>query len=249
MCLEKPWRPDLAAVLAALVLLTWMGGAAFAALAVRLMPPGDSATMAAMAISMVSFQGAALAWVHLFLSQHGTGWGEAFGLARRNYGRCALMVVAVMPLVIAGVFGLAKGSEVALEWAYDQTLWSWLKPEPQLAVKLLKEHWSPGVIALQGFAALVLAPVGEEVLFRGILYPLLRQRSRALAAAVTGVLFAGVHFYPVGFLPFAFLSLALVAVYEMTRNLFAPILLHSLFNTLNFVVIVARPKWAEQVFN
>jgi len=53
----------------------------------------------------------------------------------------------------------------------------------------------------------------------------------------------------VGFLSLIFLSMMLVFVYERTKNLFAPILLHSLFNTVNFVIIVAKPRWAEGLFN
>ncbi len=251
MFLERPW--NLAAVLrlGAAVLLTWAAGTLLAALVLQFMPRGhgDTATLLVMGISMLSFQGAAMVWVGIFLREHGTTWGEAFGLARRNYGQCAIIVLVLMPLVILGVLLLAKGSEMALGWAYKQTHWLFLKPEPQQMVKLLKQDWPPAAIALQGFAALVLAPVGEEVLFRGVLYRFLREWNRVGAAIVTSVVFAAVHFYPVGFLSFVFLSLALVAVYELTHNLFAPVLLHCLFNTVNFVIIVAQPKWAERVFN
>jgi membrane protease YdiL (CAAX protease family) len=251
MISERPWHLAAVLRLGAAVLLTWAGGTLLAALVVHLLPRGhgDTATLLVMGISMVSFQGAALVWVGIFLREHGTTWGDGFGLARRNYGHCAVIVLVVMPLVILGVLLLAKGSELALGWAYKQTHWLFLKPEPQQMVKLLKQEWPPAAVVLQGFAALVLAPVGEEVLFRGVLYPVLRRRHRVGAALLTSFVFAAVHFYPVGFLSFMFLSIALVAVYELTHNLFAPILLHCLFNTVNFVIIVAQPKWAERVFN
>ena len=70
-----------------------------------------------------------------------------------------------------------------------------------------------------------------------------------LALWTSAVLFAAVHGNAVGFPVFIFLSLVLVALYEQTKNIFAPILLHALFNTVNFVMIVAQPKWAEKFLN
>ena len=85
-------------------------------------------------------------------------------------------------------------------------------------------------------------------MFRGVLYSAIRQRgSRSLAMGTTAVLFALIHFYPVGFLPLIFLSLVQIVIYERTQSLFAPICLHALFNTVNFTLIVAHPKWAEEL--
>jgi hypothetical protein len=102
---------------------------------------------------------------------------------------------------------------------------------------------------LQGVVAMALAPLAEEVLFRGVLYTALKQHGhRQLAVWTSALLFATIHFYPVGLLSLIFLAVLLVVVYERTKNLFAPILLHSLFNAVNFAFIVAHPKWAQDLF-
>ena len=90
-----------------------------------------------------------------------------------------------------------------------------------------------------GAAAVLLAPVAEEVLFRGILYPAIKQAGHPWVALWgTALLFAAVHMNLVTFLPLAVLALVLTALYERTNNLLAPITAHVLFNALNFVTLL-----------
>lgn len=83
--------------------------------------------------------------------------------------------------------------------------------------------------------AVVLAPLCEEVLFRGLLYPAFRGKIGAgLAMAVTAALFALVHqpqTYPAIFV----LGMALAYVYERTGTLAAPITFHAMFNGWTFL--------------
>jgi membrane protease YdiL (CAAX protease family) len=81
--------------------------------------------------------------------------------------------------------------------------------------------------------------VAEEVLFRGILYPAIKQAGHPRVALWgTALLFAAVHMNLVTFLPLAVLALVLTALYERTNNLLAPITAHVLFNALNFVTLL-----------
>ena len=83
--------------------------------------------------------------------------------------------------------------------------------------------------------AVVLAPLCEEVLFRGLLYPAFRNKiGRGLAMTVTALLFMLVHTpqtYPAIFI----LGLALAYVYERTGTLAAPIAFHAIFNGWTFL--------------
>jgi hypothetical protein len=75
-------------------------------------------------------------------------------------------------------------------------------------------------------------------LFRGILYPAIKQAGfPRIALWSTVLLFAAVHLNAVTFLPLAVLALILTALYERTDNLLAPITAHALFNALNFVAL------------
>jgi membrane protease YdiL (CAAX protease family) len=94
---------------------------------------------------------------------------------------------------------------------------------------------SSGQLAVLGFVTILLAPLAEEVLFRGILYPWIKQIGfPRLALWGTSLLFAVVHMNLVTLLPLLLLALLLAQLYERTDNLLAPISAHALFNALNF---------------
>jgi hypothetical protein len=93
----------------------------------------------------------------------------------------------------------------------------------------------PGRITL-GAAAVLLAPPAEEILFRGVLYPAIKQAGfPRLALWVSTLLFAAVHGNVPTFVPLAVLALVLTALYEHTNNLLAPITAHAVFNAVGLV--------------
>lgn len=78
---------------------------------------------------------------------------------------------------------------------------------------------------------LVAAPVGEEALFRGLIYPLLRKRVSILVSTlVTAAVFGLAHGNAVQFALTLPLALLLALVYERTRVLWPCVLLHLGFN-------------------
>jgi CAAX protease family protein len=91
-----------------------------------------------------------------------------------------------------------------------------------------------GVLILLLFLTLVvLAPVCEEIFFRGYLYPALRNRmDRQPAMLLNGLLFAAAHFEIIGFLPRFLLGYGLCYIYERQHNLSGPMMGHALYNGL-----------------
>jgi CAAX protease family protein len=90
-----------------------------------------------------------------------------------------------------------------------------------------------GLIFLLFVTLVVLAPVCEEIFFRGYLYPALRNRmDMQPAMLINGAMFAAAHFEPIGFLPRFFLGYGLCYIYEKRRNLSGPIAGHALYNGL-----------------
>ncbi len=91
-------------------------------------------------------------------------------------------------------------------------------------------------MSLQNFGLLlilvaVVAPIAEELFFRGMLYPLLRQRWAALGAIViNGLLFALIHFIPVLIPGLLFVGIVLAWVRERSQSIFPCILLHAAQN-------------------
>src|SRR5206468_705414 len=86
-----------------------------------------------------------------------------------------------------------------------------------------------------GIVAMGLAPVAEELLFRGILYPAVKQAGfPRLALWGTSLLFAAIHVNLMTFVPLLLFALLLAQLYERTGNLLAPLAAHVMFNALNF---------------
>jgi membrane protease YdiL (CAAX protease family) len=82
----------------------------------------------------------------------------------------------------------------------------------------------------------VIAPLGEELFFRGFFYGALRNwRGPILAAILSGAVFGLVHAgsAPIGYLvPLAFFGIGLCLLYEWTGSLYPPIALHALNNSI-----------------
>ena len=83
------------------------------------------------------------------------------------------------------------------------------------------------------------APLGEEVVFRGVFYNLLRRRMPwLLAALIQGIGFGLYH--PFGLVEratIAAIGFLLALAYEWRRTLLAPILLHSLINAFSLAML------------
>jgi membrane protease YdiL (CAAX protease family) len=99
--------------------------------------------------------------------------------------------------------------------------------------------------ALVGAAVLVcvVAPVCEELFFRGYLFAALRRRGLVPAAAITGLAFGLAHVAsaPIGFIvPLAVLGVVLCLVYERTGSLYPCMALHALNNSIAFGVADGR---------
>ncbi|MFO7937239.1 MAG: CPBP family intramembrane glutamic endopeptidase [Kiritimatiellia bacterium] len=80
-------------------------------------------------------------------------------------------------------------------------------------------------------SAVIVAPVAEEVIFRGILFPaVLKNKSWVFSAMLTSCLFSLIHFHPPSFMSIFVLSLFFCAGYSATGSLLTPIFMHMVFN-------------------
>jgi hypothetical protein len=116
----------------------------------------------------------------------------------------------------------------------------------QQLVTTLRETASPLLIYGISFVAIVVAPVTEEVLFRGVIYlPLRSKLGRVGAAVLVSLVFAGVHEYagPWAYafhvVYLGFFALVLTALLETSGTLVIPILAHALHNGLNVLLVLS----------
>ena len=234
MLSEKHWDPNAVLQLAAGVFTALAAGWVLAAVLNQalggLNKPDQQ--LLQFAVSAVSFQGAALVLIQLFLRQQRLTWTEAFGFNSPRLGR-TLWLAILCGLIILGV-ALELGVLIS-----EMMIRLGIKPEPQAAVQLLQGTVSTGRRVFYGAVAVLAAPVAEELLFRGIVYPTIKQAGHPrLAFWGTSLLFAGIHFNLLALIPLLFIAVMLTLLYEETNNLLAPILAHAIFNAANFVVLL-----------
>lgn len=184
-------------------------------------------------LAALSFQGASIVLVGWLVREHGLTWSAAFGLEVARGRAFALGALAICLFVPVGAV-LQKISLDLLEGFG-------IHPGHQSAVEALRSlRQGPGLWAFVAITVVV-APLGEELLFRGVLYPAIKQAGYPrLAAWGTSALFAAIHFHLPIFLPLLLLALLLVWLYEVTDNLLAPLAAHALFNAANLVIFFAR---------
>jgi membrane protease YdiL (CAAX protease family) len=83
-------------------------------------------------------------------------------------------------------------------------------------------------------AVVILAPIAEEIFFRGVVFNAwLREGGRRWAYIGSAALFAAIHLSLLSLLPIFLLGLALAWVYERTGNLLAPIAMHATVNGIS----------------
>jgi membrane protease YdiL (CAAX protease family) len=158
---------------------------------------------------------------------------KGFGLAGRVIHKDLLVAVANLtaayPLVTFAHFELGK---------HDQ-------------LKLVTEHSQLSVRVLIVFVTVVVMPIFEELLFRGMFQSILRsylssfesrvpsffrRHSAWLSIGLTSGLFAAVH-GNVGHWPALFvLAMCMGYSYEKSGSLFRPIFIHSLFNAVSVII-------------
>jgi membrane protease YdiL (CAAX protease family) len=108
---------------------------------------------------------------------------------------------------------------------------------PQKVVQSLGADSSTLLLIVGAVVVIAVAPVCEELFFRGILFTVLRQRLPLWPAAIIdGVLFGFVHGSLVIVPVLACLGIVFCYVYERTGSLFPTIALHSLNNTIAYGV-------------
>ena len=115
--------------------------------------------------------------------------------------------------------------------AINQKLWQGQGGNNPLLQAVLQES-DPVALLLFFLTAAVAAPLFEEALFRGFLLPSLTRYMPVWGAILlSSFIFAAAHLSLSEIIPLTLLGAILAWVYTRSRNLLAPMLLHSLWNS------------------
>lgn len=144
-----------------------------------------------------------------------------------RFGAAALIII--LPLVAASSLGWVKLLRML-----------GLPDEPQDLIAIFGGVDSVLVFVAMLVVACVLAPINEELIFRGLIFRYCRQRfGRGFALGVSSVLFGAMHGNWAGFVPLAVLGAGLALAYEQTGDIRVPIVAHALFNLNTILVILS----------
>jgi membrane protease YdiL (CAAX protease family) len=115
----------------------------------------------------------------------------------------------------------------------------------QETVEIFKALHDPVTIVVFAVFAIFFAPFAEETIFRMFFFNFgLRYGGFWGGTATSAVLFGFAHGDVYEALPLALGGLVLCYVYYRTRNAFAPMISHALFNGFSILALLAAPKLA-----
>jgi len=154
---------------------------------------------------------------------------ELFGLQHLHW-RSLAMVVLMFTVIILISVNLVSAASVS--WLKDV----WPDLQPQETVKAFQESGGIGFKILVIIAAVVIAPLAEETLFRGFVYGVLKRYTDApFAAIASSLMFAIIHLHVGSLVPLWMLAVLFCLAYEITGCLLVPMLLHAIFNAMSIV--------------
>jgi membrane protease YdiL (CAAX protease family) len=158
-----------------------------------------------------------------------SGWFRTGIIA--TTGTALLWIIPTMLILGAfnlGLITLLKSSGVSLD--------------AQPITHALRDVSNPSLLALSALALAVGAPLMEEIVFRGVLYSNARRWfPKWYALAASSLFFAVVHGNLLSFIPLAALGAVFAEVYDRTRNLAVPVIMHGFFNLSSFLILVFAP--------
>lgn len=174
--------------------------------------------------------GVAFLWLIFFLRDPsgGRSLSERLEMKRIAAGqpiKIALAIIsAVVVTVIASEFTKCGLDFLGIPYQTDQELLRMLKRSSGMTEKIFI-----GVIVA------ILAPAGEEIVFRKIIFDLFRPAGLVSAVVLTSLLFAALHFYLAGILALGLFGVILQLLFLKTGNLCCSIQVHAAFNLLAFI--------------
>ncbi len=153
-------------------------------------------------------------------------WAVAFGLDARRLPRAVwVAVIALLAYLPVALFYSSVYQMLLKLVGYEGGV-------QDVLVNISKEtRWSGRVVFF--IAAGVLAPLFEEMFFRGMLLPVLSKRLRVEWAVVAvSLLFALVHWDVSQFVTLFLLSVTFCLAYIYSETLWAPMVMHGLYNSI-----------------
>lgn len=176
---------------------------------------------------------AAMAW---YVRARGFGWNRIFNLRAADMPRSLRLglyfYLTILPIVF---FSSLIYQGILSAHGYPPTL--------QDIALLLTGNSSWWVRLYMLFMAVILAPLFEECVFRGILLPLMARRFGVGPGILfSSLIFASIHFHVPSMIPLCAVAIGFSMGYLYSGSLWVPVAMHALFNGINLgLLLLIRP--------
>lgn len=215
----------------------WFGPAGFVTAFLTVTVLATALTLIAESVGVVDVHSTSPHWVVLLtVVQDLVFIGTAVAFAARS-GSVSARTFGLTPVSLARAVPYVIGALVL--FMVMSATWAALigVPGDQDVLESFGAQEGSFALVRAGLLVVVLAPVAEEVLFRGFIYRALRNRfSVAVASGGVGAVFAAVHYSGPETLPLlppiALLSVLFCLLYERTGSLWPAIALHAINNAI-----------------
>lgn len=193
--------------------------------------PDTAPGRALVVLQTLAFQAGTIGFVAFALRRRGRGWRAAFAARPLGFARSAgwavVFYLCAVPHVL--IFGLLAQGILRMAGVAGE-----LQPVVQV-LRASQPLWLRAYLVVLGVAV---APVAEEVLFRGVLLPLiLRRLGPAPAIFLVALFFALLHFNAFAFVPLFVIGSGFGLAYLMSGDLRVPVMMHALFNAVSFALL------------
>jgi len=227
---SKPRRNRMAPYTPIALFFVWLMGTAFLQSLVGQIV-GDLGGWRGLFVTNVVSSVAAMATVAIILIvaafQFARGL-KGFGLRLKTIPRDLVFAFATLLAVWPLVGAIMRATEMATKALFGR---DFQVPQHE-ALELISQSPAPALEIVLIVLAVVLAPLVEEMLFRGLFQSMIRSYLGRpwIAIVLTSILFAGIHANPTHWPALFALAMGLGYAYEKSGSLVRPILMHAMFN-------------------
>jgi membrane protease YdiL (CAAX protease family) len=152
---------------------------------------------------------------------------------KHSLSHCGKLLLAAA-IGFAVYYGLTRGLDALIRW---------VEPDFYNVNDAGFAAYSRSHYLLTALGAVVMVPLAEETLYRGLVFGALHQKSRLLAYIISTLLFSFIHVmgyigpFPAPMLLLCFLQyipagVMLAWAYEYSGSILAPVLIHTAVNTI-----------------
>ncbi|HEY5425612.1 MAG TPA: type II CAAX endopeptidase family protein [Candidatus Tumulicola sp.] len=225
---KNPWAWVLAASIAALFVAAFVVGTHASALSLR--PISPALLILSIALQFV-LEGALVAGILVAMPRLSKFSLRELGFARPSLATLGIGVAGAVAMAI-----VANGGAVLVDYLTHSK-------HQQETVAIFKGLHDPATIAIFAAFAIVFAPIAEETIFRVFYFNLgLRFGGFWGGAILSATLFGIAHGDLYELIPLALGGVILCYVYYRTRNAYASMISHALFNALSIVALLTVPN-------